>query len=63
MSIAKGNKENLKTTSYLEYKNYGPGANTDKRIEWSRQLTDKEAKEVTIDEVMRLQESAWDIAL
>ena len=57
------NKENLKTTTYLEYKNYGPGANTDKRIEWSRQLTDKEAKEVTIDEVMRLQESAWDIAL
>lgn len=57
------NKEDLKTTTYLEYKNYGSGANTDKRISWSRQLTDQEAKEITLEEVMRLQESEWDVVL
>ena len=36
--------ENYKTTRYAEYKNYGPSADPSKRVNWSRQLTDEEAK-------------------
>ena len=38
------NTENYKTTRYAEYKNYGPSADPSKRVNWSRQLTDEEAK-------------------
>ena len=38
------NTENYKTTRYAEFKNYGPGADITKRVEWSRQLTSEEAK-------------------
>lgn len=56
------NKENVSATTYLEYKNYGPGAETGKRISWSRQLTDKEAKEVTIGNVMHCTPSLeWEL--
>ena len=38
------NTENYKTTRYAEYKNYGPSSDPAKRVSWSRQLTDEEAK-------------------
>jgi pectinesterase len=43
---------NQKTARYAEYKNTGPGAATDQRVDWSRQLTDKEAGEITISSVL-----------
>jgi pectinesterase len=45
------NADNEKTARYSEYKNYGPGANTDKRVSWSHQLTDTEAADYTIENV------------
>jgi pectinesterase len=45
------NPENEKTARYAEYKNFGPGAKTDERVTWSRQLTDTEAKDYTIENV------------
>ena len=42
------NTENYKTTRYAEYKNYGPSADITKRVNWARQLTDEEAKEITL---------------
>ncbi len=44
-----GNAENEKTVLCAEYKNFGPGAGTAKRVSWSKQLSDKEAKEYRID--------------
>lgn len=38
------NTDNYKTTRYAEYKNYGPSSDPEKRVNWSRQLTDEEAK-------------------
>jgi pectinesterase len=38
------NTENYKTIRYAEYKNFGPGADETKRVGWSKQLTDEEAK-------------------
>ncbi|MBD0367202.1 MAG: pectin esterase, partial [Flavisolibacter sp.] len=37
------NPENEKTALYAEYKSYGPGANAEGRVKWSKQLTAKEA--------------------
>lgn len=48
-----GRTENEKTARYLEYKNRGEGANTTERAAWSRQLTDDEAREVTLENVMK----------
>lgn len=45
------NTESYKTARYAEYKNYGPGADTVKRVNWSKQLTDEEAKEYTLKNV------------
>jgi pectinesterase len=41
-----GNIDNEKTAFYAEYRNFGEGASKDKRAGWSRQLTDKEAKDL-----------------
>lgn len=54
--IAKGwdnwrNPENEKTARYAEYNNYGPGARTDKRAGWARQLTDQQARRYTLKNV------------
>ena len=38
------NAENEKTAFYAEYKNTGAGSATGKRVAWSRQLTDQQAK-------------------
>jgi pectinesterase len=43
--------ENYKTTRYAEYKNYGPASDTSARVNWSRQLTDEEAKKYTLKNI------------
>ena len=46
-------KEREQTARYLEFENTGEGAATSKRASWSRQLTKKEAKEITLENVFR----------
>ena len=46
------------TARYLEYNNRGPGANSQSRVPWSRQLSKKEAEKIT-PEIVFHQESAW----
>lgn len=50
-----GNAANEKTAYYAEYKNYGVGAATGKRALWSHRLTDDEAKEYTLANIL----SGW----
>ncbi|MBD0289059.1 MAG: pectin esterase [Flavisolibacter sp.] len=45
------NPENEKTAFYAEYKSYGPGANAEERVKWSKQLTAKEAKQYTLENI------------
>ena len=45
------NPENEKTSFYAEYKNIGEGAVVAGRANWTKQLTDKEAKEYTIKNI------------
>ncbi len=51
-------KEREQTARYLEYGNRGEGAATTQRVPWSRQLTKKEASEITPEAVFRMQ-SRW----
>jgi pectinesterase len=46
------NTDNYLTTRYAEYKNYGPSSDPAKRIEWSKQLSDEDAKRYTITNVL-----------
>jgi pectinesterase len=46
-----GNPDNEKTACYAEYKNTGEGADTKLRAAWSRQLSDREAKEYTVENI------------
>jgi pectinesterase len=45
------NTENYKTTRYAEYQNYGPGAASLQRVNWSKQLSDVEVKQYTFRNV------------
>ncbi|MEO7044247.1 MAG: pectinesterase family protein, partial [Ferruginibacter sp.] len=45
------NPENEKTAFYGEYKNTGEGSSIAKRVAWSHQLTDKEAKLYTLENI------------
>ncbi|MGG9964631.1 pectinesterase family protein [Ferruginibacter sp. SUN106] len=45
------NTDSYKTARYAEYKNYGPSADITKRVDWSKQLTDEEAKAYTLKNV------------
>lgn len=59
-----GNPENEKTALYAEYKNTGEGADTKSRAAWSKQLSDKEAKEYTVENIFSnensiVQNSDW----
>ena len=51
-------KEREQTARYLEYENSGEGADISKRAPWSRQLTKKEAKEITFEKVF-LRNDEW----
>ncbi|XZF16297.1 pectinesterase family protein [Chitinophagaceae bacterium MMS25-I14] len=46
------NAANEQTARFSEYKNTGPGAADALRAGWAKQLTDKEAKEITITKVL-----------
>ena len=46
------NQENEKTAYYAEYESRGPGAAPAQRAGWSRQLTAKEAKRYTVENVL-----------
>lgn len=48
-----GKVEKEKTTRYAEFGSRGPGANSDKRVKWAKQLTETESKEFTIGNVLR----------
>ncbi len=41
-----------KTVRYAEFNNTGPGANPKARVPWSRQLTEAEAKTITVGKVL-----------
>ena len=56
------NPENEKTARYLEYNNTGVGARKEQRVSWSRQLTKKEAQNITLETVFH-QTSNWIPAL
>ena len=45
------NPENEKTVYYAEYKNSGEGSDYKNRVAWSKQLTDKEAKEYSVENI------------
>lgn len=45
------NPENEKTVLYAEYGSAGIGAETKKRVGWARQLSAKEAKQYTLDQI------------
>ena len=49
--------EAVKTARYMEYGNRGEGAVTDGRVAWSRQLTKKEAQQITPEHVFTLHDT------
>ena len=49
--------EAVKTARYLEYNNRGEGAATDQRVSWSRQLTKKEAQQITLERVFSINDT------
>ena len=53
-----GNAENEKTVCYVEYENTGDGADTKNRASWSKQLTDKEAKFYTVENIFAAENSS-----
>ena len=46
------NPTNELTARYTEYHSTGPGANPDKRVKWAKQLTDEQAKDLTVEKVL-----------
>lgn len=50
-------KERQQTARYMEYNNHGEGAKTDKRAEWTRRLTKKEAQKITMEEVFGINDT------
>lgn len=51
--------ENYKTARYAEYKNWGPGAAVEKRVDWSHQLTDEQAARYRAEHIF----SGWSPAV
>lgn len=52
-------EEHHKTARFFEYRNTGPGANTGKRPAWTRQLSEAEAKNYTVENILS-GEDRWD---
>ena len=52
------NPENEKTVYYAEYKNTGEGASAKSRVSWSKQLSEKEAKEYTLENIFAINNSS-----
>ncbi len=46
------NPTNELTARYAEYNSTGPGANPGQRFKWTRQLTDEEAKFLTVENIL-----------
>ncbi|MCC3157488.1 pectinesterase family protein [Hymenobacter sp. 15J16-1T3B] len=46
-------ESNKQTARYAEYQNRGPGAQPAKRVMWSHQLSDEEARQYTVEHVFR----------
>ncbi|MDA3816521.1 MAG: pectinesterase family protein [Prolixibacteraceae bacterium] len=49
--------EREKTAFYAEYQNYGPGADVQNRVEWSHQLSNKEAASYNVEKILNF--SNW----
>ena len=47
------------TARYLEYNNRGAGAQPEKRVPWSRQLSKKEAASITLEKVFSATAQPW----
>ena len=47
-----GKPENEKTARYAEYNSTGPGADPERRVAWSKQLTKEEADRITVEAVL-----------
>ena len=54
-----GSEDKEETAYYAEYNSYGPGADFTKRVPWSHQLTDDEAKKYTPENILRGEDN-WD---
>ncbi len=54
-------KQREKTARYMEYNNRGEGAGTKQRVAWSRQLSKKEAAEITPETIFNIS-SSWNPA-
>ena len=53
-------EEAKQTARYMEYNNRGEGANTSARVAWSRQLTKKEASQITLAAVFSIRDE-WPV--
>lgn len=50
--------EAVRTARYMEYNNRGEGADTTQRVAWSRQLSKREAEDITLERIFTLV-TAW----